>query len=385
MATSAPPARFVELDALRGFAAFGVMMFHFYLFWKWLDLPAPAWSGWVFDWSPVHILLTGKTTLFFFVLSGFVLSYPYFAGKPPAYVPFLIKRVIRIYVPYLVGVGFAVFLFAGTLVTDGQSPPEQTFGGMWQTLPSWELMLNHVLLVGHYHVHAFNAVIWSLVHEMRISIIIPLIVWCVVRFSWKINLALGLGLAVFGGVLHQIFHAPDEPLYKTLKFVIMFIVGALLAKNLPAILGWFRALPLWRKLAFSGGSLLLYTYASSLLRPEVVGNWLPADWVTTAGIAGLIVTALGSKRVSERLVNGLFKKVGEMAYGIYLYHLPILFFLYYLSAGRVPLWGIMGATVVLTAVMAVLTRHAVELPAARLAHQVATRYRELGRRKVAAD
>lgn len=374
--------RLVELDALRGLAAVGVLAFHFYLFWKWLTPAYPGWASLIFGWSPLHVMLTGKTTTFFFVLSGLVLTYPYFIGRPPAYLPYVIKRVLRIYVPLLVSLAFAVSLLGVATVTPGQWPPEHTFKGMWTFPLTWELVLSHALLLGDYNVDAINPVLWSLVHEMRLSLLTPLIVWSVCRFSWQANMAGGLALAWLGALLHMVFQSPHLAPYKTLPILLMFIVGALLARHLSAILAWYRALPLARKVAFSSTALLTYTYVLPVLTRaakalHLPSTWiqLPAEWITVAAVAGLIVTALGSCRASASLRTGVFRRLSELPYGIYLYHLPILYFVYHMTSRIWPLWLIFAVTVGLTTMMAVLSRKAVELPIARLAHQWASRFR----------
>lgn len=362
--------RFGELDAIRGLAALSVLLFHMFMFWELVEQTRPGWAPLVFDWSPLRVLLTGKTTLFFFVLSGFVLAYPYFSGRAPAYVPYVIRRVVRVYVPYLASLALVIALMA-SVSGSGYVAPGGTFASMWTVPVTWDLLISHVLLVGEFNIYAFNSVIWSLVHEMRISLLIPLIVWLVRRHTWHVSLATGLALALAGGALHLVFQSPYPALYKTLCYVLMFIVGALLAKNMAAILAWYRGLPRRGKLTFAMVSLLLYTYASLLLTPL---HRLLADWVTTLAIAGLLVTALGSARASAWLQARPLRTLGQLPYGVYLYHLPIMFVLMHLLHDRLPLLAIMGLTLVLTLLAAHGSRQVIELPAGRWAQGLAARY-----------
>ena len=46
--------------------------------------------------------------MLFFLLSGFVLSVPYLRGKGQAYPVYLIRRILRIYAPYLAALALAV-------------------------------------------------------------------------------------------------------------------------------------------------------------------------------------------------------------------------------------------------------------------------------------
>jgi peptidoglycan/LPS O-acetylase OafA/YrhL len=65
------PKRLIELDALRGIAAFIVVLHH-----AWLSLPnRPEWLQWLLETTPLRPIAMGRqAVLFFFVLSGFVLT-----------------------------------------------------------------------------------------------------------------------------------------------------------------------------------------------------------------------------------------------------------------------------------------------------------------------
>src|SRR5207245_1443814 len=109
----------------------------------------------------------------FFVLSGFVLALPFLKGAAITYQTFVIKRVLRIYIPYLASIFLAILM--ATLVAKGQIQGlDAFFNETWHTGITFKLLIEHLILVYNPDTSAFNSVIWSLVHEMRISLFFPL-------------------------------------------------------------------------------------------------------------------------------------------------------------------------------------------------------------------
>jgi peptidoglycan/LPS O-acetylase OafA/YrhL len=98
-------ARFVELDSLRGLAALTVVLGHLRLLWQGEVQPASPTLNLLFKiLNPAG----NGAVILFFVLSGFVLSLPAVAGRPQKYIVFLIRRIFRIYLPYLAALAVAV-------------------------------------------------------------------------------------------------------------------------------------------------------------------------------------------------------------------------------------------------------------------------------------
>lgn len=95
----------------------------------------------------------------------------------------------------------------------------------------FNLLIHHILLLANFNVYAFNVVLWSLIHEMRISLVFPLIMLLINRYSWKVNIMIGVLLTIIGGVLQLVFNETYQAMYKTLPYILMFIIGSLLAQN----------------------------------------------------------------------------------------------------------------------------------------------------------
>lgn len=103
-----------------------------------------------------------------------------------SYRSFLVKRICRIYIPYIVAILIAI-LCQTTMSEYGISHLSEWFNRSWTIESSLSLIVQHILLVGKYNTDAYNGVIWSLVHEMRISIIFPLVLMVCLRKRWGIR------------------------------------------------------------------------------------------------------------------------------------------------------------------------------------------------------
>src|SRR5579883_2797681 len=165
MATGEP--RYNELDSLRGLAAATVVFGHLEaLVFGAPAIPGSGWDHWrhlleAVNRTPLTVLMGGGAAVrFFFVLSGFVLMLPYLRHRENPYAPYIVKRICRIYLPYLAAVAVAVlanWLLAGY--------PLPGFGGAiretWSQPVSARVVLQHVLMLGTFPTARFNTVLWS--------------------------------------------------------------------------------------------------------------------------------------------------------------------------------------------------------------------------------
>jgi peptidoglycan/LPS O-acetylase OafA/YrhL len=114
-----PLGRLHHLDSLRGIAAVVVMLHH------WRDM---------FTVSPVTLFLVPafagpNSVKLFFVLSGFVLSLPYWCGRQSSYDKYLVRRICRIYLPYAGAVVIAVIV--GSRLLNSSLPLTPWFYHTW--------------------------------------------------------------------------------------------------------------------------------------------------------------------------------------------------------------------------------------------------------------
>ncbi|MGW1564883.1 acyltransferase family protein, partial [Streptomyces sp. NPDC002144] len=153
--------------------------------------------------------------------------------RKESYYGYLIKRICRIYIPYLVSLIVAISL--SILIKNGNvTGLSDWFNQFWVRGLDLKIVIEHILLIVNIHTDAYNTVVWSLIHEMRISIIFPIIILCVMRWNWKINLIICFCLSTVGG-LNDVFSFEERnghytSIFDTIHFTSFFILGSLIAK-----------------------------------------------------------------------------------------------------------------------------------------------------------
>ncbi len=198
--------------------------------------------------------------LVFFVLSGFVLSLPAAAGRPQPYITFAIRRVFRIYLPYLMALAFAV---AGAYWLHGIITRNIWFHAFWSEPLNWGLVGRHVLFVGVYNTDQFDNPIWSLVHEMRISLIFPFLCALVLRFKSKWSLAIAFAFTATACLIQRPPLLVDWQLAESVHLAGLFAFGILLAREKTRLGAWFHRKPwLFASVLICAlvGGLLLYLF-----------------------------------------------------------------------------------------------------------------------------
>ncbi|RTE11235.1 acyltransferase family protein [Paenibacillus whitsoniae] len=341
--------RYEELDSLRGLAALSVVLYH-------LAAIFPSFDQW--DKNPFfHLLFAGhEAVLFFFVLSGFVLSIPFFSETQPPYSIFILKRFFRIYIPYICCIVLAILCCL--LFTRGGIPAlSDWFNLFWVTPYSNGLLLNHIFLIGNYETDAYNPVIWSLVHEMRISLIFPLLMIFIKKSpTWAVILV-GCFITILELVLRHTIGIGNLGL----MYVFMFMIGALLLRHLSLLVSFISSLGAWLKLTFFAAALLFYNY-SVWFFPEI--SWLHRgviqDSSTTIGVSMLILLSLSSTLAGKILLLKPIHFLGKISYSFYLYHLMINLLIINLFYGIWPMWLLLSVSFVLSVFVSVAAYYVIE-------------------------
>jgi len=278
--------------------------------------------------------------MFFFVLSGFVLSLQFMKPIPPRYLPYLVKRVSRLYIPYA-----SALVFAGILKMSLRAGPVGTEWGIPLTL---SVLADHFLMIGSFSQSALDPVIWSLVNEMRISIVFPFLVFLIVRLRAALSILFLLICYVTALLLHGFFYTDHffTNFQDTLSYILMFGVGVLLAKYkwaLGKVISQRQRSVRVTTLLFG---LLLYTYSATvqyratelyefLAREHVMNGFfyhLMINWGTfyverlicTIGAATVMIVVISSTSMAHLLKHSVPLLLGRMSYSLYLFHFPIL-------------------------------------------------------------
>lgn len=364
--SSSSVKRYVELDALRGVAAVVVMLHHFFRLWT--GTPHARWTERLFTATPLRLLVAGRASVvLFFLLSGFVLSLPRLRGTERSYGPYLVKRVCRIYLPYLVALGLAVL---GCARWHGATEFGGWFSLTWYQPPTLRLVVQHVLFLGDYHNTAYNTAFWSLIQEMRISLVFPALFLLVRRLPLRWALVLSPALMVLTSVGQQKTTIPEQVLW-TVNYTGAFVYGILLARYKDALEQGLTGLSKRGYALFAMASLLLF------MIPDRAGQMMPGlgapavDLVMMWGGAGLILIALSHRAVLRVLRSRALEKLGRCSYSVYLLHGTVLFTLVYLFGQKVGVLPLLLPYFVITLACGWGMYWAVEVPSMHLGRQLA--------------
>jgi peptidoglycan/LPS O-acetylase OafA/YrhL len=331
-----------NFDGMRLVFASMVVLFHVGLL---SEAPALAWLR--------LISATFAVQAFFFV-SGFLVVMSY--DRSSALTGYFKKRFLRIAPAYCVVVIGAAVLLAGM----SDLPASAYF-----TSPDWRsYVVSNLLLSNFAHPwlpgvfadnveQAVNGSLWTIKVEVMFYITVPFIVWAVRRFGYRPALA-----TIF--VASILWYA---------GFTLAAHLGGgdlaeRLAKQLPGQLGFF-----------AGGALAYYRTREGLSPPPAWAAGAGAlVYLVTDGPVGQALAPVCVTLIAYWAAIGVRQlwsahRIGDISYGIYLYHFPIAQTLIALGVFAVaPVAGV-AAVVASTLMLAFLSWHLVEKRALRLAHR----------------
>ncbi|MEQ2527525.1 acyltransferase [Bacillaceae bacterium CLA-AA-H227] len=369
--------RYEEIDSLRGLAALTVLLSHFMAVFD-INSNNTYAMGYLQNWykySPIHILWAGhEAVLLFFILSGFVLTLPFMGNHSFSYRGYLVKRFFRIYIACIVSV-FVALALKGLLDQNDRMVDSAWMNTMWDEDFSISTIINHFLLIGAYS-GEISPVIWSLVYEMRISIIFPIIVYFVLKYDWKKVLLFALLLSAFCCILSAMFsNNTFNNLLLTGHYTSIFIVGSLLAKHHLFIIDKTRAIKRLQKYLLLITGVLIYT-CNWLIDPDsILHNILMVDWTATLGASIFIILSVSSPTLSKLLKSKTPSFFGKISYSLYLYHLTILMFFIKYDTG-LPIALTLLLTFIVSVLVATVSYQFVEIPSMKAGKTIANRLKE---------
>jgi peptidoglycan/LPS O-acetylase OafA/YrhL len=359
--------RLEQLDSLRGLASLSVFAHHMWMITPVLPL--------VFSYSPLRIFVYGHAAvILFFILSGFVLSLPFLSNKQGSYYGYILKRFCRIYIPYIISLAIAITLSV-SLHRGGINTLSDWFNQFWNKGLDIDIIKEHIALITNIHTDAYNTVVWSLIHEMRISIVFPIIMLAIIRYKWSTNLLLCLLLSSIGAMNDlfdfEVRNGHYTSIFDTVHYTSFFIIGALLAKYKENLARAYHKLNRLHKWALLITAMICYSYSRIV---EVVIH-LPFNHIITEyGIAFgsiIVVTmALSSNTFTSFLMRRPIIFIGKISYSLYLYHFVILLSLINLFYGEMPIWSIFVLAFIITIFVSVLGYYFVEIPSAKLGRKI---------------
>ncbi|WP_149539057.1 acyltransferase family protein [Siccirubricoccus phaeus] len=355
------PARLIELDSLRGLAALIVVLHHAYLSLPWV----PDWLRWALEATPLRPIATGRpAVLFFFVLSGYVLTRALAAQEAkqpgsvlsaPGWASYAAQRAVRLGVPVLASLLFSALL--QRLAWHGPLPaevPHLVAKAGWHEMWTWPAMLQQALLLSHGDGFQLNPVLWSLVHEWRVCLLLPL------ALLFRGHLALLLAASLLGAGVARLAGMPEgwvtlgDSLWRTFAAS----AGLLPAFAAGAALALARLPPLDRAGAAAAGiAVVMLAMAAQ-------------DYGVIAASVLLILLAQAGGGLAAALRRPVPLWLGRVSFSLYLVHMPLLLMLVHLLWGRLPPLAVAGLAIGLSLPAAAAMYRWVEQPSHRMARRL---------------
>lgn len=288
------------LDSLRGIAAILVVVYHF-IGWKWADK---------LSFKLASILFNGSDAVsFFFVLSGFVLTFKYFNKEGDIKMTdYIYKRILRLYPPYL----FTLLL--NFLYWNRKALKTINFDEFYSNNILYEL-----LMIRNNHIHYIPG--WTLGVEMAISLLIPFVIIIgrtnIKMMWWFLIITLIIGPYISSFVFH-------------------FTLGAIIAYYYKYIVAYdFKKSKFYRFRYFLFLLILVLHSLRHLDRVFTFGDkyheitkLLNIEFFTLSAISSglIIVICINQIKIQKILNHKILVFLGEISYGIYLMHWLIVVF-----------------------------------------------------------
>ncbi|HEU4509868.1 MAG TPA: acyltransferase [Pyrinomonadaceae bacterium] len=328
MAPTTPPEsrRLRGIDALRGVAALGVVLYHA------VEQGKHVVPNNLAEY-PVRLLQFGSSfgyigVFLFFVISGFCIHLQWAkskaAGTEPdiRFGPFWKRRIRRLYPPYVIALLLYLLLTAWTI---GLNPTHFLFYDIGMHL----LMLHNL---DPNTCYTINGVFWTLAIEEQLYLAYFLLLFLRIRWGWGLTIAVcllvRLAWMVFSHVvwLKTGFGIPVPEAAAAHWFT--WALGALGVEvmfGLVRLRGWSRNL--WLATLLIAGASALSTYLPVIPKDTLVNN---ASWFLIHPLWGLgffilinrVVLAEHSWLRQARLPSlvSIFSTLGIFSYSIYLTH-----------------------------------------------------------------
>ncbi|WP_242282098.1 acyltransferase [Bacillus cereus group sp. BfR-BA-01346] len=368
--------RYEELDSIRGISSLVVMIGHhlmiFSVFQNYSYEDNKPFVMYLLKETPARLVFSSgnESVIIFFVLSGFVL-YESIQKNYDSYRSFLVKCICRIYIPYIVAILIAI-LCQTTMSEYGISHLSEWFNRSWTIESSLSLIVQHILLVGKYNTDAYNGVIWSLVHEMRISIIFPLVLMVCLRKTLRDSLLTLFSFSICSVAILFLFRSSLTltSYMLTPHYTVLFLLGALVAKYKNNVIVFYINRTKNEKIAWFLLAILLYMYEGLIGEIKVLNNFILRDYVVAISACLFVILSLSVSTFSSLLRNKYLLYLGKISYSLYLYHIISLFSLIYMLHEILPLPIILIFSLVFSFILAMLSYIFVEKFAFRVGKYV---------------
>lgn len=261
----------------------------------------------------------------FFAVSGFCIHLSH--ARRSDWNAFYIKRFFRIYPPYLLALLFFALFYGPTRIDLGTSAGTQQ-------------LFSHLFLIHNHHPDYFGAInpsFWSIVIEVQLYLLYPLMLTLIDAFGWKktlsgiaileITLRLGWSALFSLDLAASSFSSIDRIPF---TFWFSWAIGAFVADRYVRGKTFVVKRRILTFLLFAAFGLNWFKPTHSLVFTLVAT--LTALWIMRS------IAAIDSKKCEQSGPEMLLARIGVISYGIYLIHQPLLYLARPLAARFVTGW-----------------------------------------------
>lgn len=302
------PIYFTHLDVLRFFLSLFVVVYHVPVISANIGLPF---------YKDLALLTKGKEAVYwFFVLSGFLLSYLArieIAKGSFSIKKFIQRRILRIWPLYFIVCFIGVFIYYFLLPMMGI--PFENQANLFTTILLTFFFLSNILHA-YYDPGGILTITWSVSVEEQFYLVFPfMVVFCFHRTLFR-RIVFGLLLCtlLLGYVLETRWALQLEKIGLYLE---LFLIGILASE----IINWFKQFkPQTKTVLFIAATVLfLLIFCTQLLAsdtPLYVWRWL------NGCIAAFVILVLSVQE--KAFTNRWLLMGGKISYGIYMYHMIVI-------------------------------------------------------------
>jgi peptidoglycan/LPS O-acetylase OafA/YrhL len=262
--------------------------------------------------------------VFFFILSGFILTYTYqpILARPrwPDVWRFWVNRLARIY---------PVHLLAFVLFLPYWWPALRVEATTYLTYAWRNLTLTHAWSTDRHLYFSYNVPSWSLCNECFFYLCFPLLLWIMSRLkgrSWQLGaLALGLWLLELTYCRHQgsgrdfVWYAYINPLLRLVDFIIGMLLGLLFIQGAGSTLRLSVRLATALELTAVGALFLAFCGGYDMPQAVRMGAYF------TLPMAAIVFIFAHDAGVLSRFLSGRpFQFLGEISFSFFMLHYMLI-------------------------------------------------------------
>jgi peptidoglycan/LPS O-acetylase OafA/YrhL len=244
------------------------------------------------------------------------------------------------------------------------------FSGWMKSFWTWDIQYNFKeisktfsLGIIHFNTRMVNPVVWSLIAEMKMSLLLPIFLFAARKMNASFNVLLLLVLIFKNGISSS-------------SLLGLFYMGILLAKYKDMLVSFIKRYP---PIVMFGIAVVLYT-ARFTFHLETY-NGVILVYIIGMGCSIFILMILLSDRIANILSKRPLHLFGKWSYSFYLFHLPLLFVFCSLFSNTYLLSPllILLSTFTGTLIISYISFQFVELPFQALGKRLVEKYKSYDR------